>query len=179
MRVLTEQALNRKVDGLVTESMNEGWLGTLLKLGLAGAGGWWAWNKYKDWKNGGRDNDNPGGQGDPGDIEDVVGGYDRDNDPRDDEAARGGYSPASPAPGAPTGTMPSAAPRTPNDERILAMMMRRLPPEQRMWLAYWMYMNGSSLYAPGHNMGGAAHAPAPRHTPSRPGGYTPGHRFNA
>jgi len=171
MRVLTEQALNRKVNGLVTESMNEGWLGTLLKLGLAGAGGWWAWNKYKDWKNGGSDN------GDTGDVEDVVGGYDRDNDPRDDEATRGGSSSTSTVPRTPTTTIPSAAPRNQNDERILAMMMRRLPPEQRMWLAYWMYMNGSSLYAPGHNRGGAA--PAPTHTPSRPGGYTPGHRFNA
>jgi len=174
MRVLTEQALNRKVNGLVTESMNEGWLGTLLKLGLAGAGGWWAWNKYKDWRNGGSDNENPGTGAD---IEDVVGGYDRDSDPRDDEAARGGFSPASPAPGASTAITPHAAPRNLNDERILAMMMRRLPPEQRMWLAYWMYMNGNSLYAPGHNRGGAA--PAPTHTPSRPGGYTPGHRFNA
>ena len=176
MRVLTEQALNRKVDGLVTESMNEGWLGTLLKLGLAGAGRWWAWNKYKDWKNGRSDNGDPG---DVEDVEDVVGGYDRDNDPRDDEAARGGSPSTSTVPGAPTTAIPSAAPRNQNDERILAMMMRRLPPEQRMWLAYWMYMNGSSLYAPGHNGGGAAHAPAPTHTPSRPGGYTPGHRFNA
>lgn len=176
MRVLTEQALNRKVNGLVTESMNEGWLGTLLKLGLAGAGGWWAWNKFKDWRNGGSDNDDSG-EGE--DVEDVVGGYDRDNDPRDDEAARGGQSSTMPVPGTPTGTTPSASPRNLNDERILAMMMRRLPPEQRMWLAYWMYMNGSSLYAPGHNRGGAAPAPAPTHTPSRPGGYTPGHRFNA